>query len=116
MFAAWRHDSEGDPEGATDRWRAARDQLFATHPQTPLKPDDRARFGGLSYFPYDPEYRLTAVVEAATTPPRPGLALAIQLPASVTPEFSFRLVGRAHLSGPLAGATLPVFWMEGYAG
>lgn len=116
MYAAWRHDSEADPEAATLRLRAARDELFASHPQTPLKPDDRARFGGLSYFPYDPAYRLTAVVEPAAPPAANELALAMQLPASVTPEFSFRLIGRAHLSGPLAGATLPVFWMEGYAG
>jgi uncharacterized protein (DUF1684 family) len=59
---------------------------------------------------------MTAVVESAAAPQMPGLFAQIQLPASVTPEFSFRLIGRAHLSGPLAGATLPVFWMEGYAG
>ncbi len=116
IFAAWRHDSEADPEGATLQLRAAKDELFRSHPQTPLKPEDRARFGGLSYFPYDPAYRMTAVVEPAAPPARPEFALAMQLPASVTPEFSFRLVGRAHLSGPLAGAVLPVFWMEGYAG
>jgi uncharacterized protein (DUF1684 family) len=40
----------------------------------------------------------------------------MQLPASVTPEFSFTLIGRAHLSGPLDGVALPVFWMAGYAG
>jgi len=120
MYAAWRHQSQSDPEQATQRLRSARDDLFRSHPQTPLKPDDTARFGGLSYFPYDPSYRMTAAVEPGVLPPptaMPGLgAFAIQLPASVTPEFSFRLIGRAHLSGPLAGVSLPVFWMAGYAG
>jgi hypothetical protein len=116
IFATWRHDTDADPEGATSRFRAAKDELFRSHPQTPLKPEDRARFGGLPYFPYDPAYRMTAVVEPAAPPERPEFALAMQLPASVTPEFSFRLIGRAALSGPLAGAVLPVFWMEGYAG
>ena len=116
MYAAWRHDSESDPEAATLALRAKRDELFRTHPQTPIKPDARAGFGGLSYFPYDPAYRMTAVVEPAAPPAPNQLALAMQLPASVTPEFNFRLIGRAILSGPLAGATLPVFWMEGYAG
>ena len=116
MYAAWRHESETDPERATQRLRAAKDHLFSTHPQTPLKSEDRARFGGLSYFPYDPEYRFTAIVEPAAPPARPDVALVMQLPASVTPEFSFRLIGRAQLSGPLAGAVVPVFWMEGYAG
>jgi uncharacterized protein (DUF1684 family) len=116
IFAAWRRDSVANPEGATETWRAARDTLFASHPQTPLKPEDRARFGGLSYFPYDPAFRMTAVVEPAAPPAPNQLALAMRLPASVTPEFSFRLIGRAHLSGPLAGAELPIFGMEGYAG
>ena len=125
MYAAWRNEAEADPAGATQALRVKRDDLFRTNPQTPLHPDNRARFGGLSYFPYDPAYRMTAVVEPAepvATPAQPGLAglagvaLNIQLPASVTPEFSFRLIGRATLSGPLAGAVLPVFWMAGYAG
>jgi uncharacterized protein (DUF1684 family) len=116
MYAAWRNESESDPEGATQRLRAAREELFRNHPQTPLKEQDRARFGGLSYFPYDPAYRFTATVEPAAPPAPNQLALAMQLPASVTPQFSFRLIGRARLSGPLAGAVLPVFWMEGYAG
>jgi uncharacterized protein len=116
MYAAWRTDSQSDPENATLRLRAAKDALFGSHPQTPLKPEDRARFGGLSYFPYDPAYRMTAVVEPAQAPARPEFAALMQLPASVTPEFSFTLIGRAHLSGPLAGTVLPVFWMAGYAG
>ncbi len=116
MYAAWRLDSASDAEGATRLLRLAREELFRSHPQTPLKPQDRARFGGLSYFPYDPAYRFSAVVEPATPPERPELAARMDLPASITPELSFRLIGRAHLSGPLAGAVLPVFWMEGYAG
>ena len=115
-YSAWRHESDFDPERATGELRAAREELFRSHPQSPLKPQDKARFGGLSYFPYDPAYRFTAVVEAASPPARPELGALIQLPASVTPEFSFRLIGRAHLSGPLEGAVLPVFWMAGYAG
>ena len=116
MYAAWRHESGSDAERAAQRLRAAKDHLFRAHPQTPLKPEERARFGGLSYFPYDPAYRMTAIVEPAAPQQRPELPGLIQLPASVTPEFSFTLIGRAHLTGPLAGAVLPVFWMAGYAG
>ena len=32
-------------------FRARRDALFAGHPQSPIPPDERARFGGLRYFP-----------------------------------------------------------------
>ena len=61
---------------------------------------------------------MTAAIEPAAPAERPALGLGfdIQLPASVTPEFSFRLIGRAHLAGPLAGTVLPIFWMAGYAG
>jgi len=40
-------------------FRARRDQLFATHPQSPVPPDERAGFAGLRYFPPSDE----AVVE-----------------------------------------------------
>jgi uncharacterized protein (DUF1684 family) len=35
-----------------DRFRAARDDLFASHPQSPIQ--DRKAFTGLRYFPFDP--------------------------------------------------------------
>jgi len=40
-------------------FRTARDELFATHPQSPIPVAERAGFSGLRYFPPDPE----AVVE-----------------------------------------------------
>lgn len=125
MYACWRDESATDPEAATQAWRIARDELFRDHPQSPLPRDARARFGGLSYFPYDPAYRITARVErvaeptaatAATDSPDQGPVALLNLPSSGDEPFSFQRVGRIRLSGPLAGATLPVFWMEGYAG
>lgn len=125
-FATWRHEAESDPERATERWRAARDELFRSHPQSPLKPEERARFGGLSYLPYDHSFRMTAHVEFDDTSPAtpaatPGAAGfggfgLVQLPTSGSEPFSFRRVGSVRLSGPLAGSVLPLFWMEGYAG
>jgi uncharacterized protein (DUF1684 family) len=47
-------EREAGPESWTG-WVAKRDDLFATHPQSPI--EDRSRFGGLSYFPYDPTWR-----------------------------------------------------------
>jgi uncharacterized protein (DUF1684 family) len=121
IYAAWRSESVADPRGAWLRWREARDDLFRDHPQSPLKPETRARFGGLSYFDYDPAYRLTAKYEPAdpaddpqaTDAPAGGL---LQLPTSGAESFSFRRIGAVRLSGPLEGTTLPVFWMSGYAG
>jgi uncharacterized protein (DUF1684 family) len=121
IYAAWRRESVGDPRAAWLNWREARDALFRDHPQSPLKVDARARFGGLSYFDYDPAYRLNAVVELAEpaddphAPDSPVGGL-LQLPSSGPGQFSFRRIGLVQLSGALDGAVLPLFWMSGYAG
>ena len=121
IYASWRRESVADPRLAWLRWREARDELFRDHPQSPLKVDARARFGGLSYFDYDPAFRFSAAVELAdpadephaTDAPAGGL---LQLPSSGPEQFSYRRIGLVRLSGPLAGAVLPLFWMSGYAG
>ena len=121
IYAAWRRESASDPLSASQRWRQARDELFRDHPQSPIPNDARARFSGLSYFEYDPAYRLTASVELADptddphAPDSPAGGL-LQLPSSGAEQFSFRRIGTVRLSGPLAGAVLPLFWMSGYAG
>jgi uncharacterized protein (DUF1684 family) len=47
------------------RFRQQRDELFRTHPQSPIEPDERASFKGLRYFPYDAAYRVQARFEPA---------------------------------------------------
>jgi len=48
-----------------ERFRRGRDDLFKTHPQSPIEPEERAGFHGLRYFPYDPTYRVRARMEDA---------------------------------------------------
>jgi hypothetical protein len=55
LYAAVREAS--DVVTAHDLWRRTRDELFATHPSTPLLPEDRAGFAGLPVQPYDPDWR-----------------------------------------------------------
>lgn len=45
---------------AHDLWRRGRDELFATHPSTPLLPDALAAFTGLPVADYDPAWRFEA--------------------------------------------------------
>src|SRR2546425_4687968 len=45
------------------RFRGARDELFRTHPQSPIEPEERDSFPGLRYFDTDPACRVTAHVE-----------------------------------------------------
>ncbi|MDQ3937260.1 MAG: DUF1684 domain-containing protein [Chloroflexota bacterium] len=117
MYARWREEARLDREDATLRLRQARGDLFHDHPQSPLPADGRSRFRGLSYYGYDPAYRMRVRVLAADDPPaREAVSAPIQLPVSGDEPFSFRRIGRVRLDGPLIGETLSVFWMEGYAG
>ena len=50
---------------ALTRFRRGRDELFRSHPQSPIEPDERASFAGLRYFPHDPAYRTHARFEPA---------------------------------------------------
>jgi uncharacterized protein (DUF1684 family) len=53
----------GGPD-ALDRFRRGRDELFRTHPQSPIEPEERRSFAGLRYFAHDPAYRVRARLEA----------------------------------------------------
>ena len=51
-------------DDALERFRQGRDELFKTHPQSPIEPEERASFQGLDYFPHDHAYRVRARLEA----------------------------------------------------
>lgn len=48
---------------ALTRFRAGRDELFRTHPQSPIEVGERGAFAGLHYFEPDPAYRVRAMLE-----------------------------------------------------
>jgi uncharacterized protein len=50
---------------ALDKFRAGRDRLFKSHPQSPIEPEERASFTGLHYFAHDPAFRVPARIQAA---------------------------------------------------
>jgi uncharacterized protein (DUF1684 family) len=54
-----------DLAAAHDLWRRTRDDLFATHPASPLLPEDLAEFTGLPVRPYDPDWRFEVAIGAA---------------------------------------------------
>ncbi|AEB11436.1 DUF1684 domain-containing protein [Marinithermus hydrothermalis] len=99
-----------DPHAAWVRWRAERDRLFKTHPQSPLTPEQRAAFTGLEYFPYDPAWRVEGMVEPDPAPEAFTLAL--------REDGTFRMRRFARVRFRLGGAswTLALFWIEGYGG
>lgn len=64
MYADVRVGAKSDPEDTLARFRTGKDELFATHPDSPIPEAERASFQGLSYWPYDPSLRFVVPVEA----------------------------------------------------
>lgn len=57
VFSLYERVRATAPREGHELWRLGRDDLFATHPASPLPPRDRVRFRGLPVAPYDPAYR-----------------------------------------------------------
>jgi uncharacterized protein len=98
-----------DPQEAWLHWREVRDQLLASHPQSPLPEVRRARFEGLAYFDYDPAYRVTASIEHAA-------AERIELPGSAGATFGATRFAKAAFRIGAEDLDLGMYWLEGYAG
>ena len=62
LYASVRHLGAGP--NAHRRWIAERDDLFGSHPQSPLPATQRDIFHGLHYWAYDPTFRTVGVVSA----------------------------------------------------
>jgi uncharacterized protein len=107
LYAAVR--AEPSPERGHALWRAGRDELFRSHPQSPLPPQDPLRGTGLPYWPYDPALRFTLPLLPAAAP------ATLRLAAGDDGTAALDLVGRVELPPPLV-ATVDVWWLRQYAG
>ena len=103
LYAAVRDHADAAEGHAL--WRAGRDELFRTHPQSPLPPDDPMRETGLPYWPYDPALRFEVPLEAA---PEQNL----EIPTSSDGTIRMHRVGAV----TLFGASVAVWWLDQYAG
>ena len=110
VFAAYAEvRAASDPEAAWRRWRAARDELFRTHPQSPLPEDERASHPGVPYFDYDPALRALAVVE-------PADSTDTQIGSSGEETIAFRRFARARFEIGGEEEALELFWLTAYGG
>ncbi len=107
LYAAVR--AQEKPESAHALWRDGRDELFRSHPQSPLPPGDPLRVTGLPYWPYDPALRFELPLLPVPEPAR------VSVPAGQDGAVSMRLIGRLRLPRP-ADATVGVWWLDQYAG
>jgi uncharacterized protein len=94
-----------DPATGHELWRAGRDELFRTHPQSALLPDDPLRGSGLPYWPYDGALRF--IVELIPAPEE-----RLEVPTSSDGVIRLDRVGRVEL----LGARLDVWWLAQYGG
>ena len=96
-----------DPVVAHELWRATRDELFASHPDSPLLPADRPAFTGLAVAPYDPELRFEAQVETDIEPEH------FSVETGTDGVVRFERLGVALLPG---AGSLDVWWLSAYGG
>jgi hypothetical protein len=104
LYARVRERRAVDPVAVHDDWRATRDALFRSHPETPL--DDPAGFAGLPYAPYDPAYVWEVPVDTVVEPER------LEVDTSGGDTIAFVRFGRV----TLPAGTLDVFWLDTYGG
>jgi hypothetical protein len=107
LYAAVR--ASADPAAAHARWRAGRDVLFRTHPQSPLPAGDPLRATGLPYWPYDPSLRFALPIRPAAEP------VELSAPTDGDGITGLRLIGRVQLPAPFE-SSLDVWWLKQYGG
>lgn len=92
---------------AIDEFRRAKDHMFVHDPETPIPPDERDEFPGLSYFEPDPALVISGHIE-----PSP-VTDDLLMPTSTGEEVSYQRYGVAHFTVDGAPAQLTLFASEG---
>lgn len=98
-----------DPAVAWGEWKSAKDKLFRSHAQSPIPQADRARFKGLSYFGYDPAFRVIA--ELGEVEP-----VSISIEGSVGQPFEMTRFAAASFTLQGAIHQLELYWFQSYGG
>jgi uncharacterized protein (DUF1684 family) len=105
MWDEARLASHRDPEGALATFRVAKDDLFRSHPDSPIPTAQRSEFERLPYWPYDADHRFTVPVE----PREPTETSASSIAGD---SFALRRIGVVEL--PFG--QLEVYWIDVYGG
>jgi hypothetical protein len=107
LYASVRRIAASDPAAAHAHWISCRNELFSSHPASPLLDADRDRFTGLPVPPYDPDWRFELPVHAPAEPQR------MDVETGTDGVVPFELLGTVRV--PLAG-TLDVWRLASYGG
>jgi hypothetical protein len=98
-----------DPTLACAGWRSGRDELFRSHPQSPVPPESRSSYPGVPYFDHDPARRVLAAVE-------PSPAVETQIGSSGAEPIAFQRIASAIFELDGAEHALELYWLTGYGG
>jgi uncharacterized protein (DUF1684 family) len=107
LYSSVRRIAASDPAAAHAHWISCRNELFSSHPASPLLDADRDRFTGLPVPPYDPDWRFELPVHAPAEPKR------MDVETGTDGVVPFELLGTVRV--PLAG-TLDVWKLASYGG
>ncbi|NJO84331.1 MAG: DUF1684 domain-containing protein [Blastochloris sp.] len=102
-------ESSGDPYVFV-QFRLERDMLFKHHTQSALNEDQRASFGGLTYFDYNSAFRVVAQVDTVVPPE----VFTVELAEDGV--LRYRRFGRVNFTLPTGSGTLSLYWIMGYGG
>ena len=110
IYATAREAGERDPAGAAAAFRAARDELFRMHPDSPIAVDRRGDWTGTRWYDYNPAWRLVAEIERAPH----GMEFEIDLAQDGVLRCA--RVGYARFTRDGRATSLALYWFEGYGG
>ena len=99
-----------DAAAVLQHFRKARDELFAKHSQSALDEEQKRKFRGLNYFPYNP----AMCVEANIDPNVEPLQLSVAMNAEET--MTMTTVGRLHFTLEGVKVALSLYWLNIYGG
>lgn len=99
-----------DPVSILQRFRKERDHLFASHPQSALDAEQKRRFQGLRYFPYNPA--LCFVVDIQTNGETKRQAVAMDEHKSMT----MVTIGQVSFAVDGERVVLSLYWLDIYGG
>jgi uncharacterized protein (DUF1684 family) len=110
IYAAVRQASLRSQPRTWDLYRARRDHLFRSHPQTPLSPAQLEGFCSLDYYPYDPAWRVIGIADTDVE----RETFSVELPAEG--QMRYTRVARLRFAVQEQPGELSLFWIEGYGG
>ena len=99
-----------DAASVVQRFRESRDELFAKHSQSALDQEQKEKFQGLRYFPYNPAMCVEANIERDVNPQ--VLSVAMNAEESMT----MTTVGRLHFALEGVKVALLLYWLNIYGG